>query len=88
MPSATVSPETLDWRKPADTFRRGRAEPETGEAALSVVDRNAGNTAQNIRTAAPAAATIFDPAVVERLADDVIRRIERRGRIERERRGL
>jgi hypothetical protein len=33
-------------------------------------------------------ATAFDPALAERFADDVIRRIDRRARIERERRGL
>lgn len=31
---------------------------------------------------------VFDRATIDRLADDVIQRIERRGRIERERRGL
>jgi hypothetical protein len=30
----------------------------------------------------------LDPALVDRLADDVIRRVERRLRIERERRGI
>jgi hypothetical protein len=33
-------------------------------------------------------ATALDPVLADRLADDVIRRIERRARIERERRGL
>jgi hypothetical protein len=33
-------------------------------------------------------ATMLDPAVADRFADDVIRRMERRVRIERERRGL
>ncbi|WP_342315376.1 hypothetical protein [Lysobacter sp. FW306-1B-D06B] len=33
-------------------------------------------------------AQVLDPAIVDRLADDVIRRIDRRARIERERRGL
>ena len=32
--------------------------------------------------------TDLDPAFVDRLTDDVIRRVERRVRIERERRGL
>jgi len=30
----------------------------------------------------------FDPSLLNRLTDDVIRRVERRARIERERRGL
>jgi hypothetical protein len=33
-------------------------------------------------------ATALDPALADRFADDVIRRIDRRARIERERRGL
>jgi hypothetical protein len=33
-------------------------------------------------------ATALDPMLADHLADDVIRRIERRARIERERRGL
>jgi hypothetical protein len=41
------------------------------------------------RSAAPATgAASLDPAVAERLADDVVRRVERQLRIERERRGL
>lgn len=88
MQSATMSPETLDWRKPAGTSQRGQTVTDAGEAVQPVVGRNADIPTMNIRTAVPAAATVFDPAVVDRLADDVIRRIERRGRIERERRGL
>ena len=83
-----MSPETLDWRKPAGTSQRGQTVTDAGEAVQPVVGRNADIPTMNIRTAVPAAATVFDPAVVDRLADDVIRRIERRGRIERERRGL
>jgi hypothetical protein len=40
------------------------------------------------RDAAVVCATALDPALANRLADDVIRRIDRRARIERERRGL
>jgi hypothetical protein len=39
------------------------------------------------RMVAPAATT-FDAAAVDRLTDDIVHRIERRMRIERERRGL
>ena len=42
----------------------------------------------SISRAAPRQLTQLDPALVDRLADDVIRRIEKRARIERERRGL
>jgi hypothetical protein len=36
----------------------------------------------------PAGAAGFDPAAADRFADDVLKRVERRLRIERERRGL
>jgi len=39
-------------------------------------------------TLAPASSNVLDPALIDRLADDVIRRVERRVRIDRERRGL
>jgi hypothetical protein len=41
-----------------------------------------------VRAAASQTVMKLDPALVDRLADDVIRRVERRVRIERERRGL
>ncbi|WP_460730628.1 hypothetical protein [Lysobacter rhizosphaerae] len=40
------------------------------------------------RTPAAPSAPAFDPSLADRLADEVIHRIERRARIERERRGL
>ena len=40
------------------------------------------------RRAAAMQRAVLDAATVDRLADDVIRRVERRVRIERERRGL
>jgi hypothetical protein len=44
--------------------------------------------ASQTRESANARPVALDPAVVDRIADDVIRRVERRARIERERRGL
>ncbi|HEV8209501.1 MAG TPA: hypothetical protein VGP77_05245 [Vicinamibacterales bacterium] len=41
-----------------------------------------------MRTRIPVRPGDFEPGVLDRLADDVIRRVERRVRIERERRGL
>jgi hypothetical protein len=38
--------------------------------------------------AAPPPAAMLDPGLAERLVDDVIRRIDRRARVARERRGL
>jgi hypothetical protein len=45
-------------------------------------------TAVTSRAQQPSRTTVLDPALVDRLADDVIKRVERRIRIERERRGL
>ncbi|HEV8216389.1 MAG TPA: hypothetical protein VGP95_11155 [Gemmatimonadaceae bacterium] len=45
-----------------------------------------GTQASNV--SAPAQMKDLDPRVIDRLADDVIRRVERRARIERERRGM
>jgi hypothetical protein len=45
-------------------------------------------SADTTRTRVPVRTADFDPGVLDRLADDVIRRVERRVRIERERRGL
>ena len=63
--------------------RAGSSEPSasTAIAARPVVPSIA-------PAAPPVRATSLDPALVDRLADDVIRRVERRARIERERRGL
>jgi hypothetical protein len=41
-----------------------------------------------VARAVTASVTNLDPSLWDRLADDVIRRVERRVRIERERRGL
>jgi hypothetical protein len=64
----------LDLRTPSSERRGAAAEP-----AVAVVPAAA-------RVAPPAPA--FDRAAIDRLADDVMQRIERRIRIERERRGL
>lgn len=40
------------------------------------------------RAVPPLRATVLDPALADRLVDDVVRRVEKRLRIERERRGL
>jgi hypothetical protein len=67
-------------------------------AAASVwpgrLPRSAPQPETAVETALPAASapaariTALDPALVDRLTDDVIRRVERRVRIERERRGI
>ncbi len=60
-------------RAPARSFPGQEAAPETPARAAR---------------AAALQITNLDPALLDRLADDVIRRVERRVRIERERRGL
>jgi hypothetical protein len=45
-------------------------------------------TPPSVASAGAARITALDPALVDRLTDDVIRQVERRVRIERERRGI
>jgi hypothetical protein len=91
----------LAQQRPVDLVWRsddGRSAPTTGgsRTAANVVR---GQSAYASAAAPPPAtgrrqepgivsASALDPSLVNRLADDVIRRIDRRARIERERRGL
>ncbi|MCV9961734.1 hypothetical protein OIU34_07440 [Pararhizobium sp. BT-229] len=90
MPAATLPPASLEWRKQPNAAERMTADAgrDAEEAARPVAGRTSSGSMPGSQPARPGAATMFDPAVVERLVDDVIRRIDRRGRIERERRGL
>jgi hypothetical protein len=83
----TRSPE-LVWRTreptPADTF-----EPLHAQANNLPPARPTPEPTVEIKLPPEAQTTQrLDPALVDRVADDVIRRIDRRLRIERERRGL
>jgi hypothetical protein len=51
-------------------------------------DAPAGTVSPSINRTQPQPITKLDPALVDRLTDDVIRRVEQRARIERQRRGL
>ncbi|MGH8236478.1 MAG: hypothetical protein ACREXP_05575 [Steroidobacteraceae bacterium] len=93
-PAATTS---LVWRKSAPTAAEQaeqRAQPDIDSPSAparssSPAATNAAIptiTAQQAREAVRA--NLLDSAVADRLADDVIRRVEKRMRIERERRGL
>jgi hypothetical protein len=87
----------LAWRRAAPT-----ATPAAGDGADSdapnAAQRAAARSFPTRETApeppapasrpAPRRLTELDPALVDRLADDVIRRIEKRARIERDRRGF
>ena len=96
-PHARPAPVPLAWRREpvavgvgpdaaADTTRPGARIPAQPEA---VVPRTtSGPPALASRQPERAPLNALDPAAVDRIAEDVVRRIERRARIERERRGL
>ncbi len=89
---SSVSPQ-LVWRKAAAPADSGNSpaheEPRTlpGFARPAPSVGTAHSTDAQVASQRTAAAAL-DPAMVDRLADDVIRRMERRIRIERERRGI
>lgn len=69
---------------------RGHGRPDAAPQAQQI---DPPRSAMPMRPSAPRArdevqSMLLDPALVDRLADDVIRRVERRIRIERERRGI
>jgi hypothetical protein len=82
----------LVWRASIDT----EGSHDTARAATTIArsDLSARSTPAEVSPSADrgigkavVCATALDPVLVDRLADDVIRRIDRRARIERERRG-
>lgn len=87
-------PEELLWRNE----RRGasmtvenpaRSDAVAGSAARSPAGREAAaDLSRGIERAAAPHVTKLDPGLLDRLTDDVIRRMEQRMRIERQRRGL
>jgi len=102
-PSAPVSPHAmvrqpeLVWRAPAAASTAPDARPvATARTPSAAIDATSPRPASAgieapvdaARVHAAVRAQVLDPALAERLADDVIRRIEHRARIERERRGL
>jgi hypothetical protein len=77
----SAPPQQLVWRS--------APRPQTEAAAETAAIRPVAVPPQPSRTAGTAMpVTNFDAALLDRLTDDVIRRVERRVRIERERRGL
>lgn len=78
----------LDWRQPA-TETAVRSSAARSRPGASAIDASAASAPRQAPAAATlAAARALEPAVAERLVQDVIRRVDRRLRIERERRGL
>jgi hypothetical protein len=93
---ARQQPE-LVWRAPTPAMPAATATPtmsaRTTPPAIYATTAAAGLTRieaapETAHVRAAVRAQVLDPALVERLSDDVIRRIERHARIERERRGL
>lgn len=95
---AQTAPPSLVWRKPpapasqqveerADLDSNSPSAPSRTNASVSTsAAAIPAITPQQAREAVRA--NLLDGAVAERLADDVIRRVEKHLRIERERRGL
>lgn len=91
-----VTEVPLSWRTPAPAVASPRARPAASTTAhadpLAAPPRPPDGAASSAPGQSPArditAAAMLDAGVVDRLADTVIQRIERRLRIERERRGL
>jgi hypothetical protein len=92
---ASPRPQALMMKRPADLVWRANAGATTtsndspGNAMTSASARSAAAPLPPSRRpdATVVCATALDPALADRFADDVIRRIDRRARIERERRG-
>lgn len=96
-PAFSRAPELI-WRK--DRSSRGDAAQEAASSEPQVAGRPAMTTAagttvaqspsqpERPMTRKPMSLSDLEPSFVDRLAEDVIRRVERRARIERERRGL
>lgn len=92
----TVRAPELVWRRMPERSESGAASTRAASSAVSWsadVARGPGRafavqTAPALLEPAAVKAAVLDPAVLDRVTDDVIRRVERRVRIERERRGL
>jgi hypothetical protein len=91
---ATKRPVDLVWRtsESAASTASDAARPPARYASVPAPARpipppSPAATANTSRNATVVCATTLDPALANRLADDVIRRIDQRARIERERRG-
>lgn len=79
--------EELVWRRVMKTVADMPAEERRVQAQERSIVRTVRESTSVERSAAPPVMKL-DPLVMDRLAEDVIRRVEQRIRIERERRGL
>jgi hypothetical protein len=81
----------LVWRTESSTFAADAVERSISAATSPVATFVTPATAHFERssaTAETAPSRVLDPALMDRLAEDVMGRVERRIRIERERRGV
>jgi hypothetical protein len=86
-------PPELVWRAPAKAagpLHEMAATEANGPAmtAIRATSFRTGGSAEASQAAAIARPMPIDPSLMDRLAEDVIRRVERRNRIDRERRGI
>ena len=88
---AMKRPVDLVWRANMNATMTADAAPRSATTSASSVRSSAGAAVPSSPASRPdtnvVCATALDPALADRFADDVIRRIDRRARIERERRG-
>ena len=90
-PAGATRPPELVWRTEARTFAAGAIERSIGAATSPVgtfVTPSATHFQPSRATVETVPAQAFDAALMDRLAEDVMGRVERRIRIERERRGV
>lgn len=89
--------EELVWRRtlPRTTTTENVVETNNPETTYRQTVRPAAAVETHVQTAAPTSnpttpqqITSFDPRLLDRLTDDVIRRVEKRALVERQRRGL
>jgi hypothetical protein len=91
-----VASAPMTWRSTAPSApgdvefprERSAATSAAAEASVAASPRAAAPVAVVPSAPSPAQMKELDPRMIDRLADDVIRRVERRARIERERRGV
>jgi hypothetical protein len=88
-------PEELVWRRVqppstigADVRDSNTPEPNQRESARAIAETPAQPASSPPVRAAQQQITKIDPGLLDRLTDDVIRRVEQRARIERQRRGI
>lgn len=89
---ATKSPVDLVWRAPAEqaspSAARATSSRESTHTTSVTASAQTPPLPSNMTARTIVRATELEPGLASRLADDVIRRIDRRARIERERQGM